>query len=577
MKIQARNQPSEPHRFSAEIHPVLQRIYHARGLTRQEELDLALSQLCPVSRLKGVEAAAELLFETIRAGEPIVIIGDYDADGATSTALSMLALQAFGSDKVSYLVPNRFEFGYGLSPEIVDLASQRSPGLIVTVDNGISSLSGVERANSLDIPVLITDHHLPGQRLPEAAVIVNPNQTDDDFPSPYLAGVGVIFYVMIALYNLLKTNDWFQQQGLKHPQPADWLDLVALGTISDLVPLDRNNRILVSQGLKRIRAGRCRPGILALLAVAKRNYQRVVASDMGFAVGPRLNAAGRLDDMGLGIECLLSEGIDSATAIAAELDRLNHARRAIEQQMKQQAESLLQEQLPSADGVLAQGLCLYEKSWHQGVIGILASRIKEQYHRPVIAFADAGSGIIKGSARSIAGLHIRDLLERIDSVNPGLINRFGGHAMAAGLSLSAERFDDFKHAFEQTLEQQLDPQLLEGVILTDGVLSQEEMNLTLAEQIRAGGPWGQGFPEPMFEGRFAVKQQRVVAEHHLKLVLGDDSGEWLIDAIAFNQPPLSESAGQVLLAYRLDVNEFRGQKSAQLIVEKIASTFETTN
>ncbi|MCG8489414.1 MAG: single-stranded-DNA-specific exonuclease RecJ [Chromatiales bacterium] len=577
MKIQARSLSSEPPRFSSEIHPVLQRIYHARGLTRQEELDLTLSQLCPVSRLKGVEAAAELLFQTIRAGEPIVIVGDYDADGATSTALSVLALQAFGCANVSYLVPNRFEFGYGLSPEIVDLAAQRNPGLIVTVDNGISSLSGVERASSLCIPVLITDHHLPGQQLPEAAVIVNPNQPDDDFPSPYLAGVGVIFYVMIALYNLLKTNDWFQQQGLKHPQPADWLDLVALGTISDLVPLDRNNRILVSQGLKRIRAGRCRPGILALLAVAKRNFQRAVASDMGFAVGPRLNAAGRLDDMALGIECLLSEGHDSATAMAAELDRLNHARRAIEQQMKQQAEALLQEQLLPADGVLAQGLCLYEKRWHQGVIGILASRIKEQYHRPVIAFADAGSGVLKGSARSIAGLHIRDLLERIDSANPGLISRFGGHAMAAGLSLPAERFDDFKHAFEQTLERQMDPQLLEGVILTDGALKQEEMSLALAELIRAGGPWGQGFPEPMFEGRFTVKQQRVVAEHHLKLVLGDDSGEWLIDAIAFNQPPLSERAGQVLLAYRLDVNEFRGQKSAQLIVEKIASTFETTS
>lgn len=556
---------------------MLQRIYHARGLTRQEELDLTLSQLCPVSRLKGVEAAAELLFRTIRAGEPIVIVGDYDADGATSTALSVLALQAFGCANVSYLVPNRFEFGYGLSPEIVDLAAQRNPGLIVTVDNGISSLSGVERAGSLNIPVLITDHHLPGQQLPEAAVIVNPNQPDDDFPSPYLAGVGVIFYVMIALYNLLKTNDWFQQQGLKHPQPADWLDLVALGTISDLVPLDRNNRILVSQGLKRIRAGRCRPGILALLAVAKRNYQRAVASDMGFAVGPRLNAAGRLDDMALGIECLLSEGRDSAATMAAELDRLNHARRAIEQQMKQQAEVLLQEQLLPDDGVLAQGLCLYEKRWHQGVIGILASRIKEQYHRPVIAFADAGSGVLKGSARSIAGLHIRDLLERIDSANPGLISRFGGHAMAAGLSLPAERFDDFKHAFEQTLERQMDPQLLEGVILTDGALKQEEMSLALAELIRAGGPWGQGFPEPMFEGRFTVQQQRVVAEHHLKLVLGDDSGEWLIDAIAFNQPPLAERAGQVLLAYRLDVNEFRGQKSAQLIVEKIASTFETTS
>jgi single-stranded-DNA-specific exonuclease len=311
--------------------------------------------------------------------------------------------------------------------------------------------------------------------------------------------------------------------------------------------------------------------------VAKRNHQRVVASDIGFAVGPRLNAAGRLDDMSLGIECLLSESHESAASIAAELDRLNQARRVIEQQMKQQAETMLQQQLLPDEGELAQGLCLYEKRWHQGVIGILASRIKEQYHRPVIAFADAGAGVIKGSARSISGLHIRDLLERIDSANPGMISRFGGHAMAAGLSLSAERFEDFKHAFEEALLQQLDPQLLEGIILTDGTLKQQEINLSLAELIRAGGPWGQGFPEPMFEGRFAVKQQRVVAEHHLKLVLGDGSADWLIDAIAFNQPPLPERTGQVFLAYRLDVNEFRGQKSAQLIVEKIASTFETTS
>jgi single-stranded-DNA-specific exonuclease len=577
MKIQTRDYPPEPPRFSSELHPVLQRVYHARGLTRQDELDLALSQLCPVSQLKGVEAAAELLFETIRSARPIVIVGDYDADGATSTALAMLALTAFGCGNVSYLVPNRFEFGYGLSPEIVDLAAQRNPGLIVTVDNGISSLSGVERARSVGIPVLVTDHHLPGQQLPRAAVIVNPNQPDDDFPSPCLAGVGVIFYVMFALYNRLNTDDWFQRQGLPQPQPADWLDLVALGTISDLVPLDHNNRILVSQGLKRIRAGRCRPGILALLRVAKRNHQRVVAADMGFAVGPRLNAAGRLDDMGLGIECLLSDNNETAASIAAELDQLNQARRTIEQEMKQQAEVLLQQQLLPAEGELAKGLCLYEARWHQGVIGILASRIKEQYHRPVIAFADAGSGDLKGSARSIPGLHIRDLLERIDTANPGLISRFGGHAMAAGLSLPGKKFAEFKQAFEALLEQQLDPQLLEGVILTDGMLEQQEMNLSLAELIRTGGPWGQGFPEPMFVGQFAVKQQRVVAEHHLKLLLGDDTGEWMIDAIAFNQPPLPEQTGQINLAYRLDVNEFRGQKSAQLIVEKIASTFETTS
>jgi single-stranded-DNA-specific exonuclease len=577
VKIQPRNYPAELLHFSSELHPVLQRIYHARGVTRQDDLDLALSQLLPVSRLKGVEAAAELLFESIQSGQKIMIIGDYDADGATSTALSVVALQAFGCLNVSYLVPNRFEFGYGLTPEIVNLAAQSSPGLIVTVDNGISSLSGVERAQALGIPVLVTDHHLPGQELPAAAVIVNPNQPDDDFPSPNLAGVGVIFYVMIALFNLLKSLDWFQQHNLVTPQPADWLDLVALGTISDLVPLDRNNRILVWQGLRRIRAGRCRPGIQALLTVAKREHQSVVASDIGYAVGPRLNAAGRLDDMGLGIECLLSASLETALPLANELDRLNLVRRSIEQEMKQQADDILQRDEPVIGAGVSNGLCLYEKSWHQGVIGILASRIKEQYHRPVIAFADGGEGILKGSARSITGLHIRDLLERIDTRYPGMISRFGGHAMAAGLSLEADRFDEFKLAFEQTLDEQIDPSLLEDVLLTDGELKQQELSLTMAELLREAGPWGQGFPEPLFAGEFVLKQQRVVGDIHLKMVLGDDSGDWMIDAIAFNQPKLPDNTEQVLLAYRLDVNEYRGEKTAQLIVEKIASTFETKN
>jgi single-stranded-DNA-specific exonuclease len=576
VKIKPRNYPAEVLHFSSELHPVLQRIYHARGITRQDELDLALSQLLPASRLKGVEAAAELLFESIQSGQKIMIIGDYDADGATSTALSVVALQAFGCLNVSYLVPNRFEFGYGLTPEIVNLAALSAPGLIVTVDNGISSLSGVERAKALGIPVLVTDHHLPGQALPAAAVIVNPNQPDDDFPSPNLAGVGVIFYVMIALFNLLKSLDWFQQRNLLTPQPADWLDLVALGTISDLVPLDRNNRILVWQGLRRIRAGRCRPGIQALLTVAKREHQNVVASDIGYAVGPRLNAAGRLDDMGLGIECLLSASLETALPLANELDRLNLARRSIEQGMKQQADDILQRDKPVIGGG-ANGLCLYEKSWHQGVIGILASRIKEQYHRPVIAFADGGEGILKGSARSITGLHIRDLLERIDIRHPGMIRRFGGHAMAAGLSLEADRFDEFKLAFEQTLDEQIDPGLLEDVLLTDGELKQQELSLAMAELLREAGPWGQGFPEPLFEGKFVLKQQRVVGDIHLKMVLGVDSGNWMIDAIAFNQPKLPENSEQVFLAYRLDVNEYRGEKTAQLIVEKIASTFETKN
>jgi single-stranded-DNA-specific exonuclease len=553
----------------------MQRIYRARGIIRQDELNLNLSQLHPVSQLQGVEQAAELLFDCIESHRSILIVGDYDADGATSTALAILALKAFGCRNVSYLVPNRFEFGYGLTEEIVELAAQRSPDLILTVDNGISSHSGVKRSNELGIPVLITDHHLPGQETPAAVAIVNPNQPQERFPSRHLAGVGVVFYVMTALFNHLKSQKWFERQHLATPVPADWLDLVALGTVSDLVPLDHNNRILVWQGLRRIRAGRCRPGILALLEVSKRCHRNVVASDIGFAVGPRLNAAGRLEDMALGIECLLSPSREQAAPMAEELDRLNRARRCIEEEMRQQAELALASDELHIDGVLSNGLCLYDETWHQGVIGILASRIKEQYYRPVIAFAQGGAGLLKGSARSIAGLHMRDLLERIASRHPGLIKRFGGHAMAAGLSLEEGVFDDFKLAFEQALTEQLDPATLDGVLLTDGELQHEELNLSLAELIREGGPWGQGFPEPLFEGRFTLKHQRVVGEIHLKMVLVGVGGEWQIDAIAFNHPLLPEQTRQISMVYRLDVNEYRGHKKAQLIVEKIESTFET--
>jgi single-stranded-DNA-specific exonuclease len=525
--------------------------------------------MLPVSRLKGVQEAAKLLHRYIDRHAHILIVGDYDADGATSTTLAMVALRSFGCQSLSYLVPNRFEFGYGLTPEIVDLAAQKAPDLIVTVDNGIASHSGVQRASELGIPVLITDHHLPGTQLPQAAVIVNPNQPDDTFPSPNLAGVGVIFYVMAALFNRLRSSNWFHHHNLIQPNPADWLDLVAIGTISDLVALDRNNRILVWQGLRRIRAGRSRPGILALLEVAKRNPVRVVAADIGYAVGPRLNAAGRLEDMGLGIECLLSEHLEEARAMARELDRLNQMRRTIEQEMKQQAAELLAHiDKPSKSGV-PEGFCLYDKRWHQGVTGILASRIKEQYHRPVIAFADAGDGILKGSARSIHGLHMRDLLERIAARHPGLIHRFGGHAMAAGLSLKDTAFEVFKQYFEHEVRVSMDSAMLEGVMMTDGELRQDELNLDLAQCIREGGPWGQGFPEPLFEGFFFLKHQRVVSDLHLRLSLGCDASDWSIDAIAFNHSSVPEGTYQIGLTYRLSVNEFRDRKTAQLIVETI--------
>ncbi len=564
-------------RLAPQLHAVLRRIYAARGVCEDGELDLGLAQLAPVSGLMGVAEAAELLHEQILAGAHILIVGDYDADGATSTALSVLALRAFGARKVSYLVPNRFEYGYGLTPEIVELAASREPDLIVTVDNGISSHEGVAQANRLGIPVLITDHHLPGRELPAARVIVNPNQPGDDFASPCLAGVGVIFYVMAALFNRLDTQGWFDGKRHPRPVPAEWLDLVALGTISDLVPLDHNNRILVSQGLRRIRAGRCRPGILALLEVSRRDPQKIVASDIGFAVGPRLNAAGRLDDMSLGVECLLSESADQARTMAAELDRLNQMRRALEQEMKTQAEALLQHSDDWTGTGLPHGLCLFDERWHQGVTGILASRIKDQYHRPVIAFADAGQGMLKGSGRSIPGLHMRDLLDLIASREPSLISRFGGHAMAAGLSLKRSAFDRFRACFEQTLAERLDPALLEGVILTDGALGPEEMNLELAQLIREAGPWGQGFPEPLFEGRFTVLQQRVVGESHLQLVLGYDTAHGSVDAIAFNQPRLAEAVRSIHATYRLNVNDFRNRLSVQLIVETIQSIPKTTN
>jgi single-stranded-DNA-specific exonuclease len=572
VKIQQRTFSAESGLLSAAIHPVMQRIYSARGLTRDNELNLELAHMAPVSRLKGVAEAADLLFEALCSEKSILIVGDYDADGATSAALAMLALDAYGAKQVSYLVPNRFDYGYGLTPELVELAASRAPGLIITVDNGISSLSGVERANDLGIPVLITDHHLPPACLPSAAAIVNPNQPGDTFPSKHLAGVGVIFYVMAALCRKLKHVGWFQQRGLSEPNPAQWLDLVALGTISDLVPLDYNNRVLVAQGLKRIRAGYCQPGIRALAEIAKRSLPNLVASDIGFALAPRLNAAGRLDDMSLGIECLLTDSLRRAQQIAKQLDQLNHERRSIEQTMKIQADTLLDRLHLNTEGVLPTGLCLYDEAWHQGVVGILASRIMSQYHRPVIAFAKGDSGTLKGSARSIVGLHMRDLLAGIASQNPGLITRFGGHAMAAGLTVSETEYPRFKQVFEEQTAEELSPEMLEGVVLTDGELLPHELNLEMAEIIRNGGPWGQGFPEPLFEGYFDLQQQRVVGEGHLKLQLSSTNGAWTIKAIAFNQPPLSESDRQIQLTYRLDVNEFRGKRSPQLIVETIQST-----
>jgi len=500
-----------------------------------------------------------------------MVVGDFDADGATSTALTVLALRSMGGATVDYLVPNRFEDGYGLSPEVVEQAAARGAELIVTVDNGISSHAGVDVAHAKGMQVLVTDHHLPGETLPAAEAIVNPNLRGCAFPSKSLAGVGVAFYLMLALRARLRDSGWFEQRALAMPNLAELLDLVALGTVADVVPLDANNRILVYQGLNRIRAGKCRPGIRALLEVANRDARQLAANDLGFALGPRLNAAGRLDDMSIGVALLLSDDIAQARMLANDLDALNQTRREIEQGMQVEALQLC-DQLERTSTELPYGLAMYHPEWHQGVVGILASRIKERFHRPVIAFAPAGDGILKGSGRSVPGLHMRDALERLDMLNPGLMMKFGGHAMAAGLSLEEARFDEFRQRFGELVGEWLDPAMLEGVIWSDGELAMQELSLTTAELLREGGPWGQAFPEPTFDGKFRILQQRLVGEKHLKLMVEPLGGGPLLDGIAFNVDTTlwpDSSVREVELAYKLDVNEFRGNRNVQLLIQHL--------
>lgn len=564
--------PETHQQFSQPLPNVLKRIYAARGVFTDDELDLQLAGLLPYHDLKGIDAAVARLVLAVTEQQRILIVGDFDADGATSSALAVDALRTFGASEVTYLVPNRFEYGYGLTPEIVKVANEWRPDLIITVDNGISSVDGVQTANLLGIDVLITDHHLPGDELPAATAIVNPNQPGCPFPSKNLAGVGVIFYVMLALRRALCDRQWFSQQGLSEPNMGRFLDYVALGTVADVVPLDKNNRILVKQGLQRIRCGKCHPGISALLTVAKRKAEKLVASDLGFALGPRLNAAGRLDDMSLGIECLITHDMQLAQQMAQQLDDLNQERKEIEAGMKQQAfEALHKMQLADAEAMPV-GLSLYHDSWHQGVIGILAGRVKEKYHRPVIAFAKVSDTELKGSARSIPGVHIRDVLDAIAKANPGLITKFGGHAMAAGLSLELKHFKAFSKAFIAELEKHLSKQDLCGEIVTDGELESQEFNLTIAEQIREAGPFGQHFPEPCFDGKFTVVEQRLVGGKHLKLTLQPLRSTQFIDAIAFNidenQWP-NHHCTQLNMVYRLDINEYRDRVNIQLIAEHI--------
>jgi single-stranded-DNA-specific exonuclease len=557
-----------------DIHPVLRRIYAARDIKTADDLDYSLQKLLPYEDLSNIQEAVALLAEAIKSNKRILIVADFDADGATSCAVGMQGLRQMGATDVLYVVPNRFEFGYGLSPEIVEVAAERNPDLLVTVDNGISSVEGVQRARDKGIDVLITDHHLPGEQLPNANAIVNPNQLGDKFPSKMLAGVGVMFYVLVALRAHLRDQNWFQEQNLTEPNLAELLDLVALGTVADVVPMDRNNRLLVSQGLARIRSGKCRPGIKALLLAANRTLERVTAQDMGFAVGPRLNAAGRLSDMSLGIECLMSDDEMQARNMAVRLDELNKERREIQNDMQEQALIDITE-LDLDDAEMPFGVCLFNEDWHQGVIGILASKIKDKLHRPVIAFARDKDGFIKGSARSISCVHIRDVLDTIAGQNPGLIDKFGGHAMAAGMTLKEIDFEDFKQAFDQELRRFIAEEDLNGSLLSDGELSATEITFGLANDIQKAGPWGQGFPEPQFDGEFELVESRIVGEKHLKLQLraqvnGKGQGK-VIDAIAFNftDEAWSEKPERVHTVYRLDINEFRGRRQLQLMIENI--------
>ncbi|HBC3405950.1 single-stranded-DNA-specific exonuclease RecJ [Vibrio parahaemolyticus] len=558
------------------IPPILKRIYINRGITDIAQLETSARGLHSYQKLGGIEQAVELLFQAIQEQKRIIVVGDFDADGATSSALSVLALRMLGSNNVDYLVPNRFEDGYGLSPEVVDQALELGAEMIMTVDNGVSSIEGVRYAKENGITVLVTDHHLPGQVLPEVDAMVNPNLDSCAFPSKALAGVGVAFYLMMALCVHMRKHNWFAQQGMQEPKLMELIDLVALGTVADVVPLDENNRILVHQGLQRIRAGKARPGIQALIEVAKRDARRLVASDFGFALGPRINAAGRLDDMSFGVELLMCNNIHAARRMASELDGLNQTRKEIEEGMKQEAMAFCERLQFGENSELPYGLSLFQRDWHQGVIGILASRIKEKFHRPVIAFSDGGEGAIKGSCRSIPGLHMRDALDFIDTQNPGLIIKFGGHAMAAGLTIKEQDFERFSRLFDEVVKKELDEAALKGVILTDGELKPEEFSMHIAEQLRAGGPFGQAFPEPIFDGEFKVLHQKLVGEKHLKLMLeplykGHPTNV-MIDGIAFNVDLRrwpDASVKTVRLAYKLDVNEFRGNQSLQLMIDHI--------
>ncbi len=552
------------------MHPVLRRIYAGRNVSSADELDYSLDRLIPYTELGNVETAAALLAQAMAKKKRLLIVADYDVDGATACALGIRALKAMGAADIDYLVPDRFVHGYGLSPDVVELAMQRAPDLLITVDNGISSITGVELARRNGIDVLITDHHLPGAELPAATVIVNPNLPGERFPGKNLAGVGVMFYLLIALRAHLRQQDWFTQAPRPEPHLAGFLDLVALGTVADLVPLDHNNRILVAQGLERIRRGRCVAGIAALLRRAGRTPENISASDLGFAVGPRLNAAGRLRDMRLGIECLLCDEAAQAEDIAKQLDGLNRERQRIQAAMQIDAGSVIA-QMDLDEQASALGLCLYKQEWHQGVIGILASRIKDELQRPVIIFARDDGGVLKGSGRSIKGVHLKDVIDHIATQAPDLILKYGGHAMAAGLSICERDYEKFSALFDQEIRRLFRLQRFDTALITDGDLAAEHISLPVAQLLSRAGPWGPGFPEPLFEGRFDLLTRRIVGEKHLKLVLSLEDEKVTYHGIAFNMTDAAweDEPSSLQLVYQLDINRYQGDESVQLIIRHL--------
>ena len=557
------------HDLPDEFHPVLKRVLAARRITSAAQLNYSLSNLLPYTGLGGITDASAMIADCMQAGGRLLIVADYDADGATACALAVRALTAMGAVDVQYMVPDRFRQGYGLSADVAAAALALAPDIIITVDNGISSIEGVKLARENGVDVIITDHHLPGKVLPQASVIVDPNLDGDQFPSKHIAGVGVMFYVLAALRAELRQRQWFERAGIAEPNLARFLDLVALGTVADVVSLDYNNRILVANGLALIRDGKSSAGIRALLRVANRSMDKVVASDLGFFIGPRLNAAGRLTDMRLGIECLLCDDDDRAAAIAGQLDALNRERKEIQNDMHEEALAEIERFEGFDIENIPYGVCLYREHWHQGVVGILASRIKEKLQRPVIAFAADEEGTLKGSARSVAGVHIRDVIEHIATENPGLIAKYGGHAMAAGLTLEKKYLQAFSGFFDEEVKKIITANGLAHELMTDGELRAEEFNLGLAEVLRQHGPWGQGHPEPLFDNQFEIVDSRVVGEKHLKLQLRAPGHDKIVEAIAFNltDEDWPDQTRRVKTVYRLDVNEFRGRKSLQLIID----------